>query len=201
MQIQNETGTCVLVGAINRAILWPEWLVKCNLVQDGETQTEFMLTSGPVLYRYSIGGFQWTIDSGKLVVEGVSEDANPGEMVARVIDTLKHTPVHAVGNNFRFAPDAEAGQRLHDRSRSRLSRDLGERYASGDVSTTVFVAPHEDSKLSVSFESNGATIIGVLANFHRDVADADQAAQAARRWQADRDAASRLLEHLRGMLS
>lgn len=201
MQIQSESGTCVLVGAINRAILRPEWLVKCSLVQGGETQTEFMLTPGPILYRYTIGGFRWTIDSGKLVVEGISEVADPGEMVARVIDTLKHTPVRAVGNNFRFVPDAEAGQRLHDRARSRLSRDLSERYVSGDVSTTVFVAPHEDSTINVTFESNGATIVGVLANFHRDVADADQAAQAARRWQSDRDAASRLLEHLRSMLS
>ncbi len=173
MQPVFEGWTIVMVGGWNPKIFQPDWVVE-HLFPGQDITAEFLLQSGVQQLRLSVGSTLLLPGSERVVV-GVTEDSNAAiqsqEVTAvQVLTLLGHTPLRAVGINFRFVED--------DPSEDLLAVfELSDRQALAEAAE---IRPEADvrRKVAVGGEEVGLRMayadgkVEFFLNFHRPVANA-----------------------------
>ncbi len=192
MALTLELAQTVALGPFNPFIITPEWLVRTEILpRDGEIR--FGLVSEGAGFEFL--GVRWEIDLSRLVVSSTKYDC--GDLVAKVLDQLLHTPVRGVGNNFQFTCDPDSwGQgplpTLGGKSQVELAKlvPLEQTRWSG-------VFRREDVRIDVTLVS-GNEILTVLINHHRDTDPRNYktAIAAARQFVHDRKVSEELLRSL-----
>ncbi|MCC5786068.1 MAG: hypothetical protein JJU33_05145 [Phycisphaerales bacterium] len=94
----------VLLGGFNPHIIEPSWLSRHDVVE--EKSDEFMTEiqfgpSAPQMLRFNLDGLRWEVTLDRVLV-GSSETRSPAEWLIRLLDLLPHTPLRAVGINFKL---------------------------------------------------------------------------------------------------
>ena len=85
-------------GHFNPYVVSPEWLAENDIWKDEKIQLAFGTVAGGVRFR-SVKS-DWQVDSNSLQVSSVDDC---GQLAAKVLRKLPHTPVHAVGMNFEYS--------------------------------------------------------------------------------------------------
>lgn len=96
----------VAVGTFNIYVLQPNWFAAVGLFTEGQkiaVQTDFARPG----YHFapSESDVEWHISPDRVVASSRDSNADCGSQVARVINKLEWTPLHAVGGNFVFEAD------------------------------------------------------------------------------------------------
>lgn len=204
MKLIPEETSLVVAGAWNLAILNPTWVQRFGLEKDpataGPIQAFFPATQGPVFEvpRFALDEFSYVVRPDSLIVSP-SETTAPRmrlveDVVARIIDALRHTPVSGIGHNFQFrqAPVAEAHLNVFTKSREDLADNIPEGWApvgAGLIASFKHEQSHVVANLSRFVE--GEAII-VKFNFHHQIASTEQALHVLR----GEDGYVRMTEHL-----
>ena len=130
-----------LVGAINPAILVPAWMQRFVEVLQGQVlQTMLPDPPGsPIFYASADGTIWWWASSDRFVVHGPPEAT--GEIAAKVLEQLPHTPLRAAGVNFLFEAPVRRDRTLPWRTETaaeRLTKIAGGPPGELSVSQSVF---------------------------------------------------------------
>lgn len=196
------TASCVFVGSLNPAIITPEWVVKNKVLLGGESQIQLAMGSmgpismGPVSPIFSLSGISWTANYSRLTVTRDAAEADPGEFAARVAETLEHTPINGVGNNFQYEPSEGRSGALAKVLQSVFMRDLPQPpYAFLAQEVTLQLASGSDAVVTVACRAEASVVI-VRFNFHRECSSAGEAAKAARNFLKDEQEALSLTRRL-----
>jgi len=188
-----ETAQTLALGPFNPHIITPEWLVKNKVCEDAEVEIRFIPLSQGLAFSFK--DVQWQIDSRMLMV--ASRKANCGELVAKVVGLLPHTPVRAVGNNFHYACSKE------DWGKSPLPMLGGNRSGAldelGRVEQTRWacVIRRDDVRIEVTVAEDEPGM-AILFNFHRETKNAEEACKAAGHFESDHRRSQELLHRLFG---
>lgn len=132
---KTENWTMVVVGAWNTRIFTPEW-VGNRLFNSPEITAQLTFTPGRSVVRFTQGDLI-LIPQEERVIAGVHQ-ASPTalqeaeEVIVRLLTTLPHTPVTALGVNFGFR-DASPGPGLTENFRAPDLVRLGESYEVGRI--------------------------------------------------------------------
>jgi hypothetical protein len=186
-----EDGQTLALGPFNPHIITPEWLVKNQVCADEEVEIHFTAMSGGMAFNFK--KVKWQVDFHSLLVS--SSDQDCGDLAARVMQLLHHTPIRAVGNNFHYACGKEQwGQSPLPRLGTKGRDDLAG-YGTVDQTRWAVVFFRDSTRIEVTVALS-ETGVAVLFNFHRETKDAQGAQEAARRFDADKRASRELLESL-----
>jgi hypothetical protein len=186
-----EKAQTLAIGPFNPHIINPEWLVNEGLCEDEEVEVRFYpLQQG---LAFSFKDVKWQVEFRLLSVE--SRSANCGELVAKVIEKLPHTPVQAVGHNFHYAGSKDSWGNsplpmLGSTAREAL-RDVGG--IEQTRWTGVFGIDGVRVEVTIAYEDPG---IVVLFNFHRKAQSTAEATAAARQFEQDQRKSRELLDRL-----
>ena len=192
-------GSCVLVGSLNPAILKPNWMVKHDILPDGENKSAFGIGTGGASMRFTMSDLTWAPGPERLAVDSQSAEADPGVFVAKILKKLEHTPVRGVGNNFQFL--VSGGERISDA----VPKDVLGGLASEEnqvlgMELVVQLSHDSGAVIAMTLTFDGSSNLkDVKLNFHRDVTDASAAADAASAWSHDREDAIKLVEKLESL--
>lgn len=111
--------TAVLPGAWNKAIFTPTWIAQHVFHEEGDITVELAVAFGvdERLMRFPTKGIEFRVSETRLVlnpidIQGESLQA-VDHAVKSVLGVLAHTPIAAIGFNFRFLT-AEPGERLQE---------------------------------------------------------------------------------------
>lgn len=111
MRADLEGWTIVLAGAWNQAIFTPRWISRNMLMEEGEQQVELgiVLGSDERLFRFPSKKVEVRVAPTRLVIRPVVGDDDTMQTVnvcaTRVLESLRHTPIVAVGFNYLFRTD------------------------------------------------------------------------------------------------
>lgn len=190
-----NSASCVAVGRFNPAILVPEWIVKQGILPDSEV--ELVSAMGSSTTSFNMCGLQWSANLARFEVVAEREGADPGDFVARVLERLEHTPMRAVGSNFRYSvTSTEESQKLYPFAEFGLLKRLESETRAALDGTTIAAFTHEDAVLRVTLVSERGIVSSADFNFNRDSLTAGDAAIAARRWSSDKSATHDILRTL-----
>ncbi len=195
----HEIDTVVL-GRFNPHIICPPWLAKQKIIAEEETgEAEIAITGRAIALRFKTGDLTWQVDSNRLNIssEKISDTA---AIAAKVVKKLPHTPLNAIGNNFRYQCSLSDWDgrlpKLDDVGFDQLGKY-------GDVQSVGW-------KASIS-QSDGVTVntemtleptelpspmLTVNVNYHRQVNDAGELIAAAKEFQKDQQASAAFIESL-----
>ena len=115
MAFRFEKASCVVLGTFNTYILHPKFLAEQGIIEKG-TEVQIQMNFEEPGLRFVIGEEEivWVVAPNRLIVESKSPDVHCGESIANVLQTLKFTPVYAVGNNVEYKAElAEAALLAH----------------------------------------------------------------------------------------
>jgi hypothetical protein len=188
-----ETAQTLALGPFNPHIITPEWLVKNKVCEDAEVEIRFIPLSQGLAFSFK--EVQWQIDSRLLMV--ASRKANCGELVAKVVGLLPHTPVRAVGNNFHYACGKEDWGKsplpMLGGNRSGALADLGR----VEQTRWACVIRRDDVRIEVTVAEDEPGM-AILFNFHRETKNAEEACKAAGYFEGDQRWSQELLRRLVG---
>jgi hypothetical protein len=192
MTLSLEAAQTLALGPFNPYIILPEWLVKHAVCEDAEVEIRFIPLKQGTAFAFK--EVQWQIDSQLLLVGSITE--NCGELVAKVIRLLPHTPVHAVGNNFHYvATDVE----WDAAPLSMLGQNPPgfERFGQFEQTRWACVLRNKDLRVEVTV-AKSTPGVAILFNFHRDTKGSDEAVAAAEQFPTDRQTSREILHSLTG---
>lgn len=186
------SASSILVGSLNPAILTPNWLAQNRILTGEVSSTSILPADFPVL-QFSIGGLSWAANPLRLEVKSEDGSADPGELIAKVLNLLPHTPVQAVGNNLQFAAPPGSPSNLQSIANAPLFgqihsmeyEELGHRLSCQVKSKSGAIL-----MITLAAQREGGTLLSF--NFHRECASAAQAIQAARSFPSDKHEAEEL---------
>jgi hypothetical protein len=196
---------CILAGSLNPHILTPGWLVKEGILPEGSEKPEVTLQIPTMAPQFKMSGISWFATPDRLDVRALEDregGEHPGEIVARILAKLPHTPVTAVGNNFHFrlpqAPEALAAQ-IESNLLKSLRREMAEQIQAKEdrVTLSLKVPCLSGAILNLTIEPHRQSI--VRFNFHHALATWEAAATAARGWPDELAHARTLAEWLGGV--
>jgi hypothetical protein len=98
----------IVRGALNPAIIQPNWLVKIKVLEKGEeVKAKFPLGTN-LAPEFKSKKYRWSVDYSILKVDILPEESPVAlkEFVSKVFAELGHTPVTGVGQNFVFQEKA-----------------------------------------------------------------------------------------------
>ena len=193
--------SCVVVGSLNPGIIQPGWLAKHGIASP-EAEWELGLEFGAPTPAFSDDHFHWSCKHNRLVVSSVvDKKSDPGEMVARVLEILSHTPITAIGNNIAYTVTSENLQQLlAPLAEPGIVEELGEEPST--YSSTITLSRNE-AVLNMKFDGSGSSVGAVAFNYHRPCAPGTGSASAvasARRWSDDERDSRSFMERLAGLL-
>lgn len=200
-----EAASVIVANAHNPSILNHEWL-RANDILPTTQGVEWELEQPPIatppmsLLRYQ-NGTHIDLTSSHLVVRvSLQDDVREADSIAmsittNYVNTLKHIPYSAVGNNFRAmfeCPDAD--QTIID------SFGNEGRHMDGVIGLSVKLAYRLPDNCQRNVEISGATVkkgdggsvenvqvVSIGANYHRDAPNTEGALQAIAKMQADKE--------------
>jgi len=187
----------VVAGQFNPHIINPVWLVKQEIVE-GEEEAKYRgtvdISERETRFGFEVGGYRWQVSNYRLVVRSSSCE-DPGPVVRRVLEDLPHTPIHAVGHNFKYeSPLSEwnAGlPQLGALSAERFRERFELRQAEWGVS--LGCDGGVTLKVNVSVDESSAAI---SFNFHREAGSAEVASKHTEQFEADLDFSRSFLDDL-----
>lgn len=186
-----EDGQTLALGPFNPHIITPEWLVKHGVCGDEEVEIRFTAISRGTAFNFK--KVKWQIDSRSLMVGSAEE--NSGELVARVIKLLHHTPVRAVGNNFHYSCDKDHWGQSPLPMIGTKGRDGLAEYGMVDQTRWAGVFFRDGTRVEVTV-AQSEDGVAVLFNFHRETKSSEQAQEAAKMFDADKRVSQELLAGL-----
>lgn len=216
MKLMPEETSLVIAGAWNAAILNPGWVLQHGLQRPAEANQMvqiFLPASTGLVFeipRYSLGALSFSVRPDAFVLNPQRTDlANLTlieDVVARIIDTLQHTPITGVGHNFEFRganPDARQLD-VFTQSRSDLIDAVPPGWRPG-AATVASSFGHELSRVQMNIQRHyaGDSIV-VKFNFHHPASSVADALSVLRgengyvRMAANMDLASSLIKTLYG---
>ncbi len=189
MALTLELAQAVALGPFNPYIITPEWLARTGILPAGEAETRFKDIGEGTAFEFQ--RVSWEVDLRRLVVSSLEKDC--GDLVAKVLDQLRHTPVRAVGNNFHFACTLDEWGTSPLPS---LGKNLAE-VATFEQTRWAGVIRREGVRIEVTVVS-GDDSLAVLINHRRetDVRDFQIAIAAAKQFAHDRQISEQLLGSL-----
>ena len=152
-----------------------------------------------IAFRFKTGDFSWLVDYNRLVIS-TEKSVDTAAIAAKVVEKLPHTPLTAIGNNFRFRSSLSQWKgrlpRLDDFGFDKLNGhgDVQSVSWKGSISradgvmvnTEVIVEPAQSLSPTVS----------VNVNCHREADDVDSVIAAANKFEEDRKSITAFLETL-----
>ena len=178
----------IVAGRFNPAIITPAWLIKEKVVPKPKEFQEEIKVSIPdarVSLQYRVGDFLWRISGSTLAIE-TETSRNTAALAADVLDCLRHTPVSAIGNNFRFrCPESDFKDRLPQVGQL-SAKDLEEHGSVKDVTWKGTLQRDKTLTLKVQINHTPSTSEIILSfNYHREISDYKGVAEAAKRFDSD----------------
>lgn len=185
----------VLIGGFNPHIIEPGWLMREEVVEEtrDEFQVEVQLPGVGGLarsIRFELDRIQWEVGLDRIKLAS-RNGCSPAPWIERLLERLPHTPIRAVGNNFRFVcPRNEWSQPVPALpSKSDLGDALGEPVSSTLVSRT---KNPDGTHINITLTIAPQEVI-VDANVHRAVANHKAALAAIGSFDQDRDRIRRIV--------
>lgn len=182
--VQTET-TLVIAGAWNPAILTPEWVGVHGLGLTPPINVRMWLSTTDALTvhlpKFSIDNFEYSAAPHMLqafVPDMTTEAfAHAEATVAKLLDTLKHTPVNGVGHNFKMTSTSLDHERLamFDRANEDISGNMPEQF--GVTRTRIETAIKTDNErvvLNLAREIDTGVLTAIF-NFHHTIDGAENA--------------------------
>lgn len=115
MRAEAEGFSVVVVGAWNTAIFSPDW-IKNHLTRAPHIGIEFAVNAPTLPLRLAFDDIFLLVSPDRLAItpQQVRDDllAKTQEVATLILDALPHTPVAALGINFRFREPQPAGRLL-----------------------------------------------------------------------------------------
>ncbi len=191
----------VAIGSFNPAIITPDWLHEVGVCQPDDAVAEGY-TDWADEATFVAGGLAWEVDYGRLAVSTNKPRGDCGEVVAKVLRELPHTPVEAVGHNFHFTcPRAEwtGVEPLLGQVPLSALANLGADEVRWDGR---FRKPHAWVEVTLRIPASDADFVAVRFNHHHTVDGASvkernaAAIKAAARFTEDQEATESLLKSL-----
>lgn len=191
MPLSLETAQTIALGPFNPHIISPGWLFAEKICQDNEVELRFLPMSQGMAFR--IRDVDWQIDFHSLMVQ--SQKVNCGELVAKVVEKLHHTPVHAVGNNFHYSGTVNE---WNSRPLPMLGKKGWDSFGGiGTIDQLRWTGTFVENSIrtEVTLGQTEAAIV-VLFNFHRNTKGSESAVKAAQQFDDDQKKSKELLEKL-----
>ncbi len=189
MPLSLDTANTFLRGKFNPFIINPDWLREQKVWEAEKLEFGLGVLQEGVQFRGD--GVEWLIDNQGLVI--ASDSANVGEIAAKVIETLPHTPIAAVGNNFVFTC------KLSDWGESPLPSlsAYGELPSHNIIVDERWMASITEGEIVRQLTlTKGDDLVTVNFNHHRKSAGASDATKAARNFISDRHSSVKLIKSL-----
>jgi hypothetical protein len=185
-----EQAQTVALGPFNPFIITPEWLDRTSILSTGEAEIRFKVIGEGAAFEFS--DVSWEVNLGRLVVSSRKEDC--GEIVAKVLEQLHHTPVHAIGNNFHFTSSTEEWGNSPLPTLGQKSRSDLVQIASFEQARWVGIFHRDGVRVEITLIS-GDDILAALINHHRetDPREYQKATAAARQFTHDREISEQIL--------
>lgn len=205
MAFRFQKASCVVVGTFNMYILHPEWLARHEIIERGmEVGIEANLAQPGFRFQFPKYKATWSVAPTRVVIETQDPQTDCGTFIAKVLSTLPHTPLFALGNNAVY----EAGLSERDALAPAIrdfpwpeSPNEGETVAQNTFHVGVKRAEREATNLQLAIQEDK---IELSCNVHtklEDQADAAAAAiAAAKRFFEDRTYSKTLAQHFFGTL-
>jgi len=157
-----EAFNITILGRFNRYIVEPGWVMKHNVIAPGDFEMLMLVGGSPPLYRGQ-DDLCWTVHADRLVVFGNREKAPL--FLEKLLETLPHTPVTAVGVNFRTSIKCTSNPAEHGLS---LKNCRTEAPAESSESRVYPLARGVKLTVRVTWGDEDKS---VLTNFHTDATD------------------------------
>lgn len=173
MKFKAETGFNILtVGRWNPAVLSPQW-IRSN-VTDSEVSYAIPIDDRGAPPRLSFSNIHLFPTRHYLDARlaDVQEAAFPsvGETVSRIIELLRHTPISAVGINFRFVETAHPEQLAPNFQFDDAAKIAHDKYPLLTSTISRSFRLENNDKLNLSLIYDGQEM-NVEFNFHTDSSD------------------------------
>lgn len=179
----SEAFSIIVVGSWNPAIFSPQW-VKLNLATDQtkEVVMAYPMPFNPLPPRVSVEEVNIYPSPQMLAMECItySDDAlvECCTKIQKVCELLPHTPVTAVGINFRFSCTFEESAALTSvfSFPDAANIDAGKYAAVGSLVKRAFRL-NDSGVLNLGLEMDNGQDVRVEMNFHSDVTNATQVSE------------------------
>jgi len=102
-------ASCVVVGTFNIYIIRPDWLGKIGVLPEGsDVKIETQMNQPGIRITSARLGARWTVSPTRLVLETSDANENCGQTLDRILESLPHTPLMALGLNVAYRGDASS---------------------------------------------------------------------------------------------
>jgi hypothetical protein len=191
----------VVIGHFNPHIISPPWLANQGIIGEGSiVEAKVAIAGRAVAFQFKIGEILWQVDFNRLILSA-ERKVNTAEIVAKVLSNLPHTPVTAIGNNFRFQCNLSQWKgrvpKLGDVGFEQL-RDQVEEVQSVAWKASIGKPDGLTINTEVTLEPSKSLspMLTVNFNFHRDAPDAQSVIDASTHFEEDERASAALFESL-----
>ena len=206
---QISSNTVIVANQFNPSILREHWLIKNDVWDEDELQTDCIFTDMLVQVKAKL--FDLVATPGQLQFTPKSGENDEGELVVeklgKIVNALPHTPYQAVGLNSTWHLGV-ADDNVTSVSRSLFFKDDSPLYEYFDDSTAHFGAHMSKDwqgfrvkldAIPVKIENEPNWKIQFRFNFHRSVAGEDDPAthvhEALEKWNAVKDEVSSIVHY------
>ncbi len=100
MAAREELHKTEVEGAFNPFVITPEWLAETEIIKDRQAMVRPGVLGQEVAFAYEV--LEWSVSPSALVVRSSEDNDDCGDIVARVIERLPHTPMTLVTNGFSY---------------------------------------------------------------------------------------------------
>ncbi|MCA9242887.1 MAG: hypothetical protein KDA32_02940 [Phycisphaerales bacterium] len=182
--MQLTESNVVLIGAFNASIVQPPWLIANKVVDpvDECTAKIELNNRAETQWRFSLDELDWRV-SGDRIVIGSGRLRSPAPYYEKLLELLPHTPLRAVGINFKLRQD------MKDWTAPIPSLPNQEAMRShlGDIiitSTATRSRQTNKTQVSLTLEATEEEVT-LDANFHRGVDGREMALHALTEFESD----------------
>ncbi len=190
-----ESASTTAIGPFNPHIITPDWLVKNKVCDAGAARLRMVTLAPNLAQAFEFPkGVRWDIDYRQLLIN--SRNENCGELAAKVIDLLKHTPVRAVGHNFHYYFSQRPGPMFLPTFDPAHKQKINGLIGKVEQLRWTCVLNIKDAVVEMTLADEPELSLA-LFNFHRETSGvAHQASIAARCFDQDRQESEALLNRL-----
>lgn len=104
--IKLERINCIAIGRFNIHIIEPKWLAEQGILEPGlEIGVETNVKQPGLRITYHEEKVRWVITPSCLIIETTDLDYDCSSVMTKVLKTLRHTPLDAIGKNYDFTVD------------------------------------------------------------------------------------------------
>ena|GEM_PF-3284775 len=166
----------VLLGGFNPHIIEPKWLCRHDVVSENPEEFEIemkiqLLGPSAHIVKFELDGLRWEVSQDRILI-GSDEAKSPLAWFDRLLKMLPHTPLRAVGTNFKL----RCKRTDWPLDIPKLPNQDKAAHLIGDLiaSTTLTKGQLKDeTQVNLSLNANESEVV-LDANFHRGVTETDK---------------------------